>query len=125
MNSALKYNSINDNFMRRFPELELLFQEQLKWWEGSELPAHCFLGNVLNDYVSALLRENTNKQQIEKIFFFYEELAASDDSETRNLLQVTLLEYLWGEDLVRKNALEYMQPKTRAINSKIMFYLRK
>ena len=120
----LKYHSVNDYFLQKFPELELFFQEQFKFWGRVEIPPHCFLGNVLNGYVSALLRDNSDRQQIEKVFGFYEELASSNDIEVRNLLQVTLLEGLWDEKFVYKNALEYMLPKTCAINNEIAAYLK-
>jgi hypothetical protein len=121
---SMDYSTINDCFMLKFPELELFFREQFEFWGGVEIPSHCFLGDVLNGYVSALLRDNSDRQQIEKIFRFYEELASSDDVEVRNLLQVTLLEYLWDEKFVYKNALEYMLPKTRLINNTISLYSR-
>ena len=121
---VINYNNINNQFMLRFPEFELFFEEQFKLWGAHDIPAHCFLGDILNEYVSGLLRENNNKQQIEKIFNFYEELACSNDLEVRNLLQVTLLEYLWDEVIVHKTALEYMLPETRTINNKVGVYLQ-
>ena len=111
--------------MQKFPELKLLFEEQFQLWEKRDIPTHCFLGDILNNYISTLLRESNDKQQIEKIFEFYEELACSDDMQVRNLLQVTLLEYLWDEKVIYENALKYMLPKTRAINNEITSYLRK
>ena len=120
----MNYASINEALMSRFPELDLLFKEQIEFWEGEDMPPHCFMGDVLNKYVTELLRKNSDAQQIKKIFQFYEEMASSDDWLVRNLLQVTLLEYLWDEDYVFKNALENMQPKTRIMNDEIGAYLR-
>lgn len=83
-----------------------------------------FYGNTLNYYVTELLRENSDCQQIRKVFPFYEEMASSEDVEVKNLLQITLLEYLWDEKLVFRNALENMQLKTRIMNSDIGAYLK-
>ena len=120
----MTYKTINDSLISNFPELASLYKEQFDSWNSKDIPQHCFLGDILNSYVTGLLRENNDKQQIEKIFKFYEEMANSDDEEIKNLLQVTLLEYLWDEELIFKNALEYMQTKTREINNKIGSYLR-
>ena len=47
---------------------------------------------------------------LHRIFGKYEDLAVTGDKEIQNLLQVTLLEYLWDE-----RALEIMGIGTRAI----------
>lgn len=120
----IDYNTLNDVLISQFPELILLIKEQIRLWNSENIPSHCFYGDILNNYVAELLRENNDSQQIKKVFQFYEEMACSYDSQVRNLLQVTLLEYLWDEELVYTNALENMQPKTRIINSKIGAYLK-
>jgi len=119
----MNQSTIKGVLMQRFPELTPLYKEQFNLWGSEDIPLHCFFGDVLNNYVTELLRENKNKHQIEKMFDFYEEMANSDDDYVRNLLQVTLLEYLWDMELVFKNALKYMKPKTREINNKISIYL--
>jgi len=121
----VNYDTINDILIRRFPELSSLFQEQFEFWNGEEIPPHCFYGDVLNHYVTELLRENKNPQQIDKIFNFYEELASSDCWEIRNILQVTLLEYLWDEKPVYRNALKNMKPNTLILNNEIAAYFNK
>ena len=120
---SIDYATLNDTLILRFSELTSLFEEQAKLWGGDVIPPHCFYGDTLNYYVTELLRENSDSQQIKKVFQFYEEMANSEDVEVRNLLQVTLLEYLWDEEIVFRNALENMQPKTRIINSAIGAYL--
>jgi len=120
----MNYDAVNEHLMTRFPELTLLFKEQINLWGEENILPHCFYGDTLNYYVTELLRKNSDSQQIKKVFQFYEEMASSDDVEVRNLLQVTLLEYLWDEEIVFKNALENMQPKTRIINSEIGAYLK-
>jgi len=120
----MEYATLNDTLILRFPELASLFEEQFNLWGEEDIPPHCFYGDTLNGYVTELLRKNNDSQQIKKVFHFYEEMANSDDAEVRNLLQVTLLEYLWDEELIYKNALENMQPKTRTINSGIGAYMK-
>jgi len=120
----MNYETINSALMHKFPELAPRFEEQFNAWNSKDIPAHCFLGDSLNVYLVELLRKNHDKNQIKKIFEFYECLAYSEDERVRDLLQVTLLEYLWDEKVVYENALQYMLPKTFQINSSIGAYIR-
>ena len=119
----MDYDTITNDFISRFPELALKHEETNNLWKDDIIPPHCFFGYVLNGYVTELLRENSNKKQLEKIFRFYEEMARCEDVQVRNLLQVTLLEYLWDKETIYKNAVEYMQSQTKAINNEISSYL--
>ena len=120
---AITYDRINDIFVSKFPELATLFEEQYNLWNNSEIPPHCFLGDVLNDYIAELLRNRKDKEQIKKVFHFYEEMACSNDWRVKNLLQVTLLECLWDEREIFEIALSYMLPQTRMLNEEIYAYL--
>jgi len=120
----MSYDTINDDLILEFPELSILFEEQFISWAGNDIPSHCFFGDSLNSYVTELLRRNNDREQIEKVFRFYERLACSDDEKVKDLLQVTLLEYLWDEKTVYENALCYMLPETYKMNSAIGSYLR-
>ncbi|MBR6665644.1 MAG: hypothetical protein IKL22_08030 [Lachnospiraceae bacterium] len=54
----------------------------------------------------------------------YEDFAVYGDEETQNLLQVTLLEYLWDEKVTYERALELMGDGTREIWEYIYKYIR-
>ena len=60
---------------------------------------------------------------VKKIFDFYERLAEYGDDEVKNLLQSTLLEYLWDDYTVYTRAVEMMGGHTKAINKEIEKYL--
>ena len=92
----MKFEELNGLLGERFPFLESSIQEVVEFYEGDSVGEHVLYGDVLNRYVTELLRENKEKDTIKQIFEFYEELAESEDEEVRNLLQVTLLEYLCG-----------------------------
>ncbi len=93
---------------------------------GENLP-HCLFGNILNPLVVRMLRKDNFRENplLIKIFEMYENLAIYGDMETRNLLQVTLLEYLWDEYLIYSRAVAMMGGKTREINEYISEYIRK
>lgn len=91
---------------------------------GDDLP-HALFGNFFNPLIKNILKNctNTNMALANKIFAFYEKLAASNDEEVRNLLQVTLLEYLWDDYDVYLVANKCMGINTKKINEEIKKYL--
>jgi hypothetical protein len=66
-----------------------------------------------------------NDKLLLKIFSFYEELAMYGDYETKNLLQVTLLERLWDKKITFDRASELMGEDTAKINQEIGKYFNK
>ncbi len=91
---------------------------------GGGVP-HSLYGNFLNPLIKKVLKNSTNTNDIvaNKIFGFYEKLAKSNDEEVRNLLQVTLLEYLWDDYDLYSGAIKYMGINTKSINEEIKKYL--
>lgn len=91
---------------------------------GENLP-HCLYGNFFNPLIKSLLKNSTkaNIEAAKKIFEFYEILAGSGDDEVKNLLQVTLLEYLWDDRSIYLSAVKYMGCNTKIINEEIGKYL--
>ena len=64
----------------------------------------------------------SNSKQLLQVFDMYEDFA-SGDTETQNLLQVTLLEILWDEAITYERAMELMGEKTKEIWDYIYSYL--
>ena len=63
--------------------------------------------------------------QIEKVFTFFEDMAVSEDQEVRNLLQVTVLEYLRSWYLLQNRSEKLMLPETKKIFAHVKSYLQK
>lgn len=121
---TINYNSLNCDFLcGRFPELKEQIISENEWL-GENLP-HCLFGNILNPLVIGLLKQDVYKSDnlLERIFAMYEDFAEYGDTETKNLLQVTLLEYLWDEYITYSRALELMGRHTKEINKNIADYL--
>lgn len=117
---TIKYNSLDCDFLcSEFPELKNLITAENEWL-GENLP-HCLFGNVLNPIVVRLLKKDDYKTNslLERIFGMYEKFAEYGDTETKNLLQVTLLEYLWDEHITYSRALQLMGEHTKEINRSI------
>lgn len=120
----INYNSLDCGFLySRFPELKDLTTAENERL-GENLP-HCLFGNILNPLVSRLLKQDDYKTNslLERVFRMYEEFAKYGDTETKNLLQVTLLEYLWDEYITYSRSLELMGEHTKTINNNIIGYL--
>ena len=120
----IKYADLDVEFIiNRFPELKKQVLEEMNGL-GEFLP-HVIFGDVFNQMVSSLLKQedySTNKT-IRRIFDMYEELSSNGDEETQNLVQVTLLEYLWDEKTTYCRALEIMGEETKALWNNIYNYL--
>lgn len=120
----IKYHELNSQFFTlRFPEFtEEIYKEEE--FLGQFLP-HCIFGDVLNEKVVELLKKEDYIQNrlLQRIFMMYEELAVHGDEETQNLLQVTLLEYLWDEKVTYDRAFELMGDGTKEIWEYIHRYI--
>ena len=109
--------------LKNFPELKTKAEEEIAFWESENVPQHCLFGNIFNEYLSGLLLAYQDLKMICRIFDFYEYLADEGDEKVINLLQVTLLEYLWDDARIYDKAVSHMGEKTRKINAKIASYL--
>ena len=121
---TLKYSSLDCGFLcERFPELADEIKAENNWL-GENLP-HCLFGNILNPLIVRLLKQDGYRSNtlLKKIFAMYQNFAEYGDTETRNLLQVTLLEYLWDDYITYSRALKLMGRHTSDINKNIADYL--
>lgn len=121
----IKYDELNSQFFtHRFPEFEEEICKEEEWL-GEFLP-HCIFGDVLNEKVVKLLKKEDYLQNelLHRIFSMYEDFAVQGDEETQNLLEVTLLEYLWDERVTYERALELMGGGTKRVWGHIQGYLR-
>lgn len=120
----IEYSTLNAEFIiKRFPELK---ESVVKEMEGlDEFLPHVIFGNVFNPLATDLLKQDDyfNNNTIKRIFDMYEELSSNGDDETQNLVQVTLLEYLWDEKKIFDRALELIGEHTKELWNYIYKYL--
>ena len=120
----VKYNELDGKYIADiFPEAEQQINDEL---DGlNEFLPHIIFGNVLNPIVIRLLKRDdySENKQLLQVFDMYEDFASSGDTETQNLLQVTLLEILWDEAITYERAMELMGEKTKEIWDYIYSYL--
>lgn len=120
----ITYSMLNDEFLfTKLPELKEKIISENKYL-GCNLP-HSLYGNILNLEVVSLIKKDGYKKNelLLKIFDLYEQMAEYGDDEVKNLLQVTLLEYLWDDYTVYNRSLELMGKNTLKINNEISKYM--
>ena len=69
------------------------------------------------------MSERQDNVKIKKVFVFLEDMATSEDLEVKNLLQVTVLEYLRSWYLLQRESEKFMQPETRKMFDTVKSYL--
>lgn len=120
----ITYDMLNDEFLYlKIPELKKKIISENKYL-GCNLP-HSLYGNILNPVVVSLIKkdEYKNNDLLKRIFNLYEQMAKYGDADVKNLLQVTLLEYLWDDYTVYTRSLKLMGNYTLKINKEILDYL--
>ena len=122
----MTYEIMNTILVERLPEVKDAVRKETSHWKYEEVPSHVLYEVALNQsgFMYGLLLEDSNKSLIEKVFVFFEEMASCDDREVRNLLQVSILEYLWGDFQVLSRAHKYMHPKTRILSDELQIYFK-
>ena len=70
------------------------------------------------------MSERRDNVKIKKVFAFLEDMATSEDQEVKNLLQVTVLEYLRSWYLLQRESEKFMQPETRKMFDAVKSYLK-
>lgn len=90
--------------VRDFPEYQRAYQDHLKAYGG--VLGHVFFCEV-NPVLSDLLRSNQDRGQIQKYIGFMEDMYANGDDEAKNIVTVTMLEYLGDDETVLRNAFTY------------------
>ena len=94
------YPEIVDTLLKEFPEISEQYAEEITWIKDTfqnqtSKGQTVYFDRCFCDYVGRLLvSKKQDNMKIEKVFTFLEKMATSDDGEVRNLLQVTVLEYL-------------------------------
>ena len=120
----IEYSTLNEDFIiQRFPELKKQVEEEMEGLD--EFLPHAVFVNVFNPFVVKLLKQDDYKTNstLKRIFEMYENLSSNGDFETQNLVQVTLLEYLWDEKITYERSMELMGEKTRVTWDNIYSYI--
>ncbi len=123
------YAEIVNELLAEFPEISKNYEEEITWikdtFQGQDTEGQTvYFDRCFCDYIGRLLvDESQDDIKIEKIFAFLEDTAVSEDQEVRNLLQVTVLEYLRSWYLLQNESEKRMLPETKKIFDRVKSYL--
>lgn len=124
------YLGIVNDLLKEFPEISKNYAKEIAWikdtFKGQETGGQTiYFDRCFCDYIGQLLMDECqDNNQIEKIFTFLEDMAVSEDQEVRNLLQVTVLEYLRSWYLLQNRSEKLMLPETKKIFAHVKSYLQ-
>lgn len=124
------YSEMVSILLKEFPEISEQYAEDIAWlkdtFQNQESKGqtsyfdHCFC-----DYIGHLLADKQQDNlKIEKIFAFLENMATSRDSNVRDLLQVTVLEYFRSWSLFQSKSEKFMLPETKKMFDYVKSYLQ-
>ena len=123
------YLGIVNDLLKEFPEISKNYAKEIAWikdtFKGQETGGQTiYFDRCFCDYIGQLLIDECQDNiQIEKVFTFLEDMAVSEDQEVRNLLQVTVLEYLRSWYLLQNESEKRMLPETKKIFDRVKSYL--
>ena len=124
------YSGIVNDLLKEFPEISKNYAEEIAWikdtFKGQENGGQTiYFDRCFCDYIGHLLVDECQDNiKIEKVFTFLEDMAVSEDQEVRNLLQVTVLEYLRSWYLLQSRSEKLMLPETKKIFDCVKSYLQ-
>ena len=124
------YFGIVNDLLKEFPEISKNYAEEIAGikdtFKGQETGGQTiYFDRCFCDYIGHLLVDECQDNiKIEKVFTFLEDMAVSEDQEVRNLLQVTVLEYLRSWYLLQSRSEKLMLPETKKIFDCVKSYLQ-
>ena len=108
-------------FLENFPEHEQTYHEHIDFCE--ELLGHVFFGDSINLPLTQLLRENIDIETIQKYINFIDYMYATGDEAVKNIVVVTILEYLGDNKKVLENAFRFFSEDLRKKSIEVERYL--
>jgi hypothetical protein len=116
--SGFEYEQAEAKLVEHLPELSARVAAERKWW-GDEAPgAHVLYGDILNPYIVELL-ESENKPALKRVFDFLEELSRASDFRLRELVTVTVCEFLGTDRRRLERAKSFMGPATKRLSDAV------
>lgn len=119
--SEITFENVSEKLVEAIPELKPAYEKELEWWHGEEAGAHNIYAEVLNQYLISLLQSEANpetEESLRRIFKFLEELSNHQDVRVQEVVAVTVIERLYGADLLEK-ARRYIGPATLQMSREI------
>lgn len=114
----ITYPQVIEVLLTRIPELREPYDDADDVLGSDYLP-HVVFGVVVNPLVTALLQSNRETELLHRIFAVVEDMANSGDELVREVVGVSVAEYLGGVPGLLALAWPFMGPMTRRISDEI------
>lgn len=89
-------------FIEKFPEYKQAYYEHIDYYD--ELLGHVFFGDSINKTLTELLKKNDDIDTIQRYINFINLMYRMGDDAVKNIVIVTILEYLGDDKEVLTNA---------------------
>jgi hypothetical protein len=113
----MNYNNIVDKLLDALPEVKPMYEKELDWWD--EILPHIVFGDVFNQFLFSLLREDCPKDTLIRVFLFLEKMAVCPDKNVQGVLGVSVLEQLGDDPILLERSTKYMGEATKKISDEI------
>ncbi len=101
-------------YVELFPEHKGRLDEHIK--DYGELLGHVFFGDLINERLYNLIKYERELETVEILFDFINEMFKYGDDDCKNIIEVTILEYLGDDDKVLKRSKKYLSPELIALS---------
>lgn len=110
---------MRENLDKIIPETLTMneYSESKKFWSEEEIPIYCYYETLEHLFLKLLNREINNNELLNRVLDFMEDMANSEDVDVQNLLEVQILEALFGLDYVTFHNMEtkLFRPRTKEL----------
>lgn len=111
--AQIRYEDVDAVMLEAMPELRAAYEAELATWDDDEQPGmYNIYDNVLVPHLITLLEVGTDTNALERVFSLVETLDAQEDVRVRELIGISVLEYLISKDAWLTTARRYMGPQT-------------
>ena len=110
---------LNLMLIELFPEIKVLYAEEVTWQEGDETGSHVVFGDVLLPYILANA-ESENMQCLTKCFQTIEKILSFDDEYADEVITLSVLESLSYQTNLKIDLSQFMGDKTKRIFAELL-----
>ena len=109
-------------FLESFPEYEQTYENHIIDYDGKIL-GHVFFGDVINIPLTELLSRNIENGEIKRYINFVNLMYEKGDDSVKNIVEVTILEYLGDDKSVLQRAINYFSAEVINASKRVEIFL--
>ncbi len=114
-----KYAEMKKILDENIPETLTLdkYTETKQFWSDEEIPIYCYYETLEHLFLKLLNKEIINDELLNRVLDFMEDMANSEDVDVQNLLEVQILEALFGLDynIFHNMETKLFRPRTKEL----------